>query len=964
MWLLFLILFIALWLIELVFGWLDAEHFRSLLTISALVYFGISLKALKTSHAELEREMKRLMSVVKSLQTVAASAKQTQSTQTQAASEKVVDVRVEFPVDETLDNDTSSVIWDNMATVVPQTTVAEPVSTKDITIPAVAENLPPRQDPWVYDDYRKLNQAPSALEDWLAGGNWIVRGGLAILFIGLVFLAKFAYENALLPLELRLAAIAGFAIALLVIGWRAKDNRPTYGLSLQGGGVAALYLTVFATSKLTTFLPPLLVMGLMLLVAVLAAWLAIQQEAMVLAIIGTIGGFMAPVLMSTGQGSHIALFSYFAALNAGILTVALHKAWRPLNVLAFFFSFGIAGLWGMRGYQPEHQLSCLLFLALFFAMFVTVSMLFTKHQTTEGEANRAVDATLLFGVPTATFGYGLYLLKPYEYGGVWLAVLLSAIYLVLAYFAKTSPKLEQLKTPWAALSLLLATLAVPLAFDARLTSSIWVLEGAAVISYGWRQMQPKTRGFGYLLVFLGTLGFFINWPDVAYSVPIFNALTVGLLVLSLAYGVIGWTVNRFNEIDDSSQVSELVDERLTVSWLMAIAMAFTGALSIVTELYFRNSAAIASIAAPALLLLWALALQRISQFANWRQAIAPTIVLPLLTLIMPIYHSFLREGLTTQGLILTVVALLALLIWQALVLKQILPELKRLFEDNIVPVSISALPGFTLVVFWLTLLVRGRNTLSSAIMPESSLTMHGWFVPLISALPVMLLWWLAQPKTASTMTAHSPILWRWLHGDNELADAAVNKQLRVFMLITLMFICTTALFHSGQATYGLTYIPLLNLYELIAIAGLLALLRLFRNTDIGETMLGQNRRKFLSVLAFVFANSILSRILVNFFGADFGFGFAWHSAIAATTYSIVWTFTALVMMWLASSRMKRGLWITGAVLLGIVAIKLLMIDLSKVGSLARIISFIGVGVLMLVVGFVAPIPTENKRSVN
>ncbi|MEQ1740553.1 MAG: DUF2339 domain-containing protein, partial [Methyloglobulus sp.] len=122
----------------------------------------------------------------------------------------------------------------------------------------------------------------------------------------------------------------------------------------------------------------------------------------------------------------------------------------------------------------------------------------------------------------------------------------------------------------------------------------------------------------------------------------------------------------------------------------------------------------------------------------------------------------------------------------------------------------------------------------------------------------------------------------------------------------------------------------------------------------------EHHAKIIGGLGFVFANSILSRILSNYFGAEFDLGFAWHSAIAATTYSIVWTLTALVAMWIASRKMTRGLWIVGAALLVVVAAKLILIDLSKVGSLARIVSFIGVGVLMLVVGYVAPIPSRDS----
>ncbi|NOS76113.1 MAG: DUF2339 domain-containing protein, partial [Methyloglobulus sp.] len=924
-WLLIIVILIVLWIIELAFGWIFGGQLRSLVMVAALIYFGLTINKLQTAQTELQKELKRLWKTVKALQANAGNVSPSILEQEQVQSAAFAEPVNTNEQDEAgAEVDSGAVIWTNT-----QSQVSQPGVIQDATtIPAVAENAQttPYKDQWASYEFSKVDQSPNLFELWLAGGNWIVRGGLAILFIGLVFLAKFAYENALLPLELRLAAIAGFAVALLVVGWRSRLERPNYGLSLQGGGVAALYLTVFATSKLTLLLPPLVAMALMLLVAVLAAWLAIQQDAMILAVIGTIGGFMVPVLLSTGQGSHIALFSYFAALNVGIMVVALRKAWRPLNVMAFFFTFGIAGLWGIRSYRPEHQLSCLMFLAVFFAIFVVVSILFTRQQSHTGDYERAIDATLLFGVPTVTFGYALYLLKPFEYGGAFAAVTLSAIYLVLAMFARSRETLGQLKMPWAALSLVFATLAIPLAFDARVTSSIWALEGSAVISYGWMQARPKARYFGYFLVFLGTFGFITHWPDVTNSIPILNALTVGLVVLVLAYGVVGTATSRFG--NSSTETSNKSDEALTVSWLMAIALALAGALVIVNELYLRNPATTAGIVAPALLWLWALALQRFGSYAQWPQTTAPTVILPLLTLSLPINHAWVQDNLTTQGLVFTVLALSGLLAWQAIALKKLLPDWQGHFKETSLVSSIKLLPGFTLIAYWWLILVRGRNSWSSAINPESGLTMHGWFIPLAAALPIILLWWLSKAKASLPIETNSPRLWQWLHGDEELPDDTLAKQRKVFALLALSYIVATTLLHNGYST-GLRYIPLFNLYELVAVAGLLALFRAMRNTEVGDYYSDEHHAKIIGGLGFVFANSMLSRILSNYFGAEFDLGFAWHSAIAATTYSIVWTLTALVAMWIASRKMTRGLWIVGAALLVVVAAKLILIDLSK-----------------------------------
>src|SRR5262245_37903220 len=78
---------------------------------------------------------------------------------------------------------------------------------------------------------------------WLMGGNTLVRAGVVVLFFGVAFLLKYAYEHTHVPIELRLMGVALGAVALLGIGWRLRLKRPGYALALQGGGVGVLYLT-------------------------------------------------------------------------------------------------------------------------------------------------------------------------------------------------------------------------------------------------------------------------------------------------------------------------------------------------------------------------------------------------------------------------------------------------------------------------------------------------------------------------------------------------------------------------------------------------------------------------------------------------------------------------------------------------------------------------------------------------
>jgi uncharacterized membrane protein len=113
--------------------------------------------------------------------------------------------------------------------------------------------------------------------------------------------------------------------------------------------------------------------------------------------------------------------------------------------------------------------------------------------------------------------------------------------------------------------------------------------------------------------------------------------------------------------------------------------------------------------------------------------------------------------------------------------------------------------------------------------------------------------------------------------------------------------------------------------------------------------------------AFVWLNAILVRGFHHYAGVPYHVD-AWLASLAVQTgITLLWTAIALVAMWLAAARGARLPWVAGAALLGAVVLKLLLVDLSGSGSVTRIVSFIGVGILMLVIGYVAPLPAKESR---
>ncbi|GHT96020.1 hypothetical protein AGMMS49545_20050 [Betaproteobacteria bacterium] len=360
---------------------------------------------------------------------------------------------------------------------------------------------------------------------WLSGGNAVLRMGVVLLFIGLAFLLRFASEQIHLPVQARYIGVALTALALLFLGWRLRDKRPSYGLILQGTGIAVLYLTVFAAYQLHGLLPSDAARVLLVLVTICSVILAVKQDALSLACAAALGGFAVPILISSHSGEHVKLFSYFALLSTGIAFVAWFKAWRVLNLIGFVSTFGIGIAWGLRAYRPELFASTEPFLLLFFLLYVAIGLLFTRRQLLseqdepDDDERHALlswsvrrtdylDGSLVFGPPLIGFGLQCAVIGHIEFGMAFSALALGLFYLSLAFILRgreTWRRLTLLRESCLALGVVFGTLAIPLALDAQWTSAAWAVEGAGLYWLGLRQSRRLAQGFSVFLMTAASL---------------------------------------------------------------------------------------------------------------------------------------------------------------------------------------------------------------------------------------------------------------------------------------------------------------------------------------------------------------------------------------------------------------------------------------------------------------------------
>jgi hypothetical protein len=200
---------------------------------------------------------------------------------------------------------------------------------------------PPRPPTTASTPVSKPPPRPTPKINWeqfvgVKGFAWV--GGLA-LFLGVVFFVKYSFDNNLVPPVLRVTI--GFLVGLgLLVGGVVMSRKrfPVLSQTLCATGVVILYSVTFACRSIYhfDFFGPIPTFLLMALITTTAFLLAIRLNALVVAVLGMLGGFLTPVLLSTGQDNPLGLFGYIAILDVGLIVVALNRRWYFLTALAAF----------------------------------------------------------------------------------------------------------------------------------------------------------------------------------------------------------------------------------------------------------------------------------------------------------------------------------------------------------------------------------------------------------------------------------------------------------------------------------------------------------------------------------------------------------------------------------------------------------------------------------------------------
>ena len=390
----------------------------------------------------------------------------------------------------------------------------EPVQVEPIQAPPIAAEPERRQTPPVAAPKPK---EASSIESFL-GENLANKIGIAIILIGIGVGVKYAIDKNILGPAMRIGL--GYLAGVILIGFALFLKKKYENLSavMFAGGMAVAYFVTFIAYDLYDLFPKMVAFGSMLVFTVITSIAAIRYDKQIIAIIGLVGAYAVPFLLSDGSGTTFALMLYMTIINGGILFLAFRKNWQPVFAVAFgctWFIFFILCARAMMSMHSDYKTLLLfgsVFYALFYAMLIANKMKYEEQL--DGGGTTIVILNSVFG-----YVFGILLVNEiYEdstINGVFTLLYAASQGLVTFITAKQKEADHRLYYLSFGFALIYGILFVPMMFDGNWVTILWSFQAALFFWIGWKKGDEFFEKISYIPLILAFGSLFNLWINMS-----------------------------------------------------------------------------------------------------------------------------------------------------------------------------------------------------------------------------------------------------------------------------------------------------------------------------------------------------------------------------------------------------------------------------------------------------------------
>lgn len=739
---------------------------------------------------------------------------------------------------------------------------------------------------------------------WFQHGNPILRIAVLVLLVGVILLLRFASEHWQLSLGIKLLFVAMAGVGLTGLGYYLTKRNALFAVSLQGLGLAIKFLTLVFAHHYAVVADLTLAGFLFVLLLLLTTFLSLKQQNLSLAILALGMAYLAPLLIPQTHPDALFLLSYYLLVNIAVAIVNFIQPWRILNHIAFFASMLIGGI--MMGlYLQQAQkvwLDVILWchIILFIWLSVRYSQLMSGLQQKLTRWQPVLDVSLIFSVPVVGFSLHAFLMHDSKFAMASGAAGLALIYSVLMLWIRhKQPVLSLLSKSFFILAVAFTALIFPLAQGAHWSSIGWVVQGTALLVWGSSERERLSLYSGVVLLLFSSITLFYQ----VWNEPQFPLLSTSI-----------YSFCQFVTVFYLLQAGQDAERSFTATSLSCIFLPLG---------------------------LYAGAISGLELFSWKAQGFSPylmiaTVLFALLYAVMQkqvkISWIFLQLWVHSLLLLFFVSELAYQQVWTNFGWKHPFAQICFLLAtalNSLLLIRSLLLPKHTWAMIWTaSLLWLMLAFVGLAVLPENP-------VIALSLIPLLYGGW--EIKTAKFQLLQQPAVW---------------------LLTALWLIVANLDLHAASSGY---VFPLLNLTDLMTLSMTLGMLIMIYRHHFDQDRLAWGFKFTALIISLFVLSSALLRGLHHYLQTPLWSSAVWNHGTVQLSFTLLWILLAFLLMTFASRKTLREIWFVGAGLLGLVVVKLVLLDFAQSATLTRVISFIGAGGVMLVIAYLAPLPPPVSR---
>lgn len=379
------------------------------------------------------------------------------------------------------------------------------------------------------------------------GENLISKIGIGILVLGIGFFVKFAIDKNWIN-EIARVGI-GILAGGIVLGFAhyLREQFKAFSSVLVAGGISIFYFTLSIAFQEYHLFSQTITFVLLTFVTAFSVFISLTYDRQELAILSLIGGFSAPLMVSTGEGNYIILFSYLLLLDASLLVLAFYRNWSILNGVTYILTLLMFGIWLNQKVllvdpAPEvPYMGALLYASAFYIIFTLSNLI---NQIKEKQLFRTYELSLILSNTFLYFACGMSVLgihKP-EFKGLF-TLLLASFNVGITYFVYKQNKVDKnLFFLLLGLTLTFFTLVAPIQLEGNYITLFWSAEASLLLWLSQKSKLTIYRLVSSLVWCLGLISMFIDWNKLYGNADVLSPIvnpafmsSIGFLLSTIFY---------------------------------------------------------------------------------------------------------------------------------------------------------------------------------------------------------------------------------------------------------------------------------------------------------------------------------------------------------------------------------------------------------------------------------------------